>query len=201
MAGSKSATRKSKRPQLRRINGRFVGIILVLCLVVAAGVVLLHRYQLQQVAGQWRQDVQAALQRGEVDQAIQACTRYLTLYPNDTETLEQLGILLDEKAATGAMIQRAYMTFETVLRQDPGRDKVRRRLVDVSIKLGRYKDALTHLEVLRRASAADADLMFKEGICNEESGQFRKAAKLYGEAIVPADAKAQNCRSWLALQT
>jgi len=168
---------------------RFLGIFIVLSLVVLAAVALVHRYQLQQFGGEWRQEVQAALQRGEVDKAIQACTRYLSLYPNDTETLEQLGILLDEKAATGPGLLRAYMTFETVLRQDAGRDKVRLRLVDVAIKLGRYSDALAHIAILKRASATDADLIFKEGVCNEKSGKIREAARLYSESIAYEEAK------------
>ena len=189
MTRSKTAERKSKRPPLRRTNVRFLGIFIVLSLVVLVAVALLHRYQLTQFGGQWRQEVQAALQRGEVDKAIQACTRYLSLYPNDTETLEQLGILLDEKAATGPGLLRAYMTFETVLRQDAGRDKVRLRLVDVAIKLGRYSDALAHIAILKRASATDADLIFKEGVCNEKSGKIREAARLYSESIAYEEAK------------
>jgi len=171
------------------MNVRFLFIIMVLSLVVIGCVALLHRYQLRQFSGQWRQDMQASLQRGEIGNAISACTRYLTLYPNDTETLEQLGILLDENAASGPMLLQAYMTFETVLRQDAGRDNVRLRLVDVAIKLGRYSDALTHIEILKGKSAQDDELKFKEGFCKEESGKIREAAQLYSESIVSADAK------------
>lgn len=162
---------------------------MVLSLVVMLGVALLHRYQLKRHSGQWRQDVQAALQNGEIDKAIKACSRYLTLYPNDTETLEQLGILLEEKAVTASSLMQAYMTFEAVLRQDAGRDNLRLRLVDVAIKLGRYSDALKHLEILRRTSPTDTKLKFKEGVCREESGKIREAAQLYIESIVAADAK------------
>ncbi len=181
--------KKHKRPQLRRMNLRFLGIAIGLSLVVMVSVAFLHHYQLQQFSGEWRQQVQTALQRGEIDKAIQACTRYLTLYPNDTETLEQLGILLDKKATSGRMLLRAYMTFETVLRQDSGRDNVRRRLVDVAIKLGRYNDALTHIEILRQASATDPELMYQAGVCQEENGKFAEAARLYRESTISAEAK------------
>ena len=189
MAKSTTTGQKIQQRTLRRMNVRFLTIMMVLSLVVIVCVALLHRYQLRQFSGQWRQDMQAALEGGNIDKAITACTRYLTLYPNDTETLVQLGILLDENAASRPMLQQAFMTFETVLRQDDGRDKVRLRLVDVAIKLGRYSDALTHIEILNGQSASDAELKFKAGFCKEQSGKIREAAQLYSESILAADAK------------
>ena len=75
------------------------------------------------------------------------------------------------------------MLFERVLRKDPTRDDVRRRLVDTAIELGRYSDALAHVKVLRQTFPKEGRFDYQAGICHESLGDHEMAAEAFQAAI------------------
>src|SRR5204863_480608 len=73
------------------------------------------------------------------------------------------------------------------LRQDPGRDEVRRRLVDVYLSLPRgFTEAGRHLELLLAGAPDDADLLYKSGLCLDATARYAEAKQAYERALLPA---------------
>ncbi len=170
-----------------RINVRFLWILMALGLIIVVGGASLHHHQLRRNAGMLRQNMVALRERGKINEAIRAYNQFLMIFPDDADALEELGELLSENARSSEMLLRAYLTLETVLRQDAERDSARLRLVELSIKLRRFTDALNHVRILRGDSPADPELAFQEGKCHEGLGRYREAAKLYSESIALSD--------------
>lgn len=126
----------------RRLNLRFA-LALVAVGVVAAGIVhLAHGMQLRRSAGILRQQAEERLAAGRPGDAIGYLQRYVQLAPQDTDGLAKLGMTQAEVGAVGA----AFMTLDQVLRREPQRRAERRKLVEVAMRIGRWSDAVDHLQ-------------------------------------------------------
>src|SRR5205807_4452033 len=104
---------------------------------------LLHSHQVRRNAGDLLSQADRAEEQGRFDQAAECLGRYLALVPDDTDVWARYGLLLaHDKLATSPKARlRAFLTLERVLRREPKRRDVRRRLVGVAMRLGRFTDA------------------------------------------------------------
>ena len=59
----------------------------------------------------------------------------------------------------------AYQALETQLRKHLGRDDVRTRLVDYTMKIGRWGDAVEHIQTLLKTDPDNVELLTKLGTC------------------------------------
>src|SRR5690606_13894485 len=96
-----------------------------------------------------------------------ALKSYLTLRPEDTEVLARYGRLIDQRAETTEQRIRAMLTLEQVLRRDPGREDLRRRVVQIAMSDGirRISDARHHLDELLVANPKDVEALALLGRC------------------------------------
>ena len=78
---------------------------------------------------------------------------------------------------------RAFALLEKVLRLDPKRTEIRRRLIPVAIGISRFQDAKVHLEQLLKESPKDAELLFLLGQCDLGKGDFESAASNFKKVI------------------
>src|SRR6516225_3830016 len=105
-----------------RLNGK----------LLAGGVHLLHGFQSRRGARDLLPLADAAEQRGDPSEAARFLGNYLTLVPDDVDARARCAELLARLPAPAAR-DRALEMFGGVLRRQPGRDDVRRRLVRVAL--------------------------------------------------------------------
>lgn len=180
---------KRRDPTVRkrvRINGRFLLVLSLVAVVLGTGTYLLHGWQVKQNAGSLLDVVDEAEARGENEQAIRFLAQYLRFVPDDYDAKVRLANLYERNSRSARVRFRVLGILEDVLRNDPDRadaEKLRRRLVELGLGLGRFRDALTHVEMLQKASPGDAELTFFAGECHEGLAEFDKAVVGYLAAI------------------
>jgi tetratricopeptide (TPR) repeat protein len=168
---------------MRTLNVRlFVGLI-VSVLLLGAGVHLLHGFQSGRNAQALLREARRAEEAGRLDDTARYLQRYLAFQPHDTDELASLCRALDQSATTSGARLRVFMTLEQVLRSDPDRHDVRRRLAEVAMDIGRFDDALLHLARLREAASEDGGLEHLVGKCHEATGKYDAAAQSFAAAI------------------
>src|SRR5947209_3929895 len=128
----------------RRFNVKFLVMVVGLGSLLGAGASLVYQTQLGRTVRALLREAELASARGDNPGAVQAFQRYLVIRPRSFDVLERYGLVLAQGATDARTQLQTYLTLEQVLRQDPTRREVRRRLVDVAMDLGRHKDARTH---------------------------------------------------------
>ena len=125
----------------------------------------------------------AEAERGQkFDQAERALARYLALRPEDKDAFAAHAALLERLAKTSRDWLKVFDDYERVVRTDPRKLGVRRRLAEIALGLGRYRDAENHLAVLCESSPDDSALEFLRGRCREGTGDVPGAAAWYEKA-------------------
>ena len=188
----------------RRVNTTFIVTCAVLVVVVAAGMHLLHRVQVDRNAGILLERATAAEADDRLQEAIRLLSQYVRLNPEDTDALAKIGSLVNRSENSVKAWFRVYSTFEEVLRRDPDRKdaaEIRWQLAQVAMKLYRFRDAAAHLVILRDREVADesqkaldsqsdpvklpdaAELCFLQGRCRQELDDNLAAIQYYLASI------------------
>lgn len=175
--GTSQAGQVDPRLRVMRFNTRFLFITAVLGLCVAAGIHVAHGYSVERNADQLLKRAWDADAQGDAELAVRWYTQYLRLTEYEdpeemaegqggnanpaeprrvTDIVERIGTLMDQEDPSIDEMVRIYRTFEEVLRRDPERVQIRRRLVAIAISFGRFRDAATHLEKLLPADPSQA---------------------------------------------
>ena len=153
---------------------------------------MLHGVQLDRNADRLLEQAARAEEQGDLDEAVKFLGQYVGFRPKDADALARFGLLVEKTARTPRQWFQAFQTLERVLRLDPKRAdeaEIRRRLADLSMKLGQYKDALLHLRTLQtlteRTASADqrAELLSLQGQCRFGLGEYPLALRCYLAAI------------------
>ena len=130
---------------MRTFNFRLLALLILVTGVVSAGAYGIHEFQVQRNAAVLLREAQQAKDRKDVNEAIDFLERYAALVKSkDVSALADLGLLQADARRGG----QAYVTLESVLRQDSSRSEVRRRLVEVALALRRFPDAQHHVAIL-----------------------------------------------------
>ncbi len=168
----------------RRLNGRVLLYLLGGVILVAGGVYVLHGVQVQRSAVGLLQQADRAEKEGRLDQVETYLSRYLLYKPGDTDTLARYGLLLEKMATSDVARAQTVSVYEKVLRRDPTRREIRRRLVDLAMKGENFPVAQPNLKVLREdlLPKKDGELEYLLGRCREAGGHSAEAAALYEEA-------------------
>ncbi|PQO38060.1 tetratricopeptide repeat protein [Blastopirellula marina] len=165
---------------MRTLNVRLL-LFLLVGLAIFGGIVhAIHEYQSSNLGTAFLRSAERAIEEKEFGTAIQDIEKYLILNTDDSEATARLGLLL---ASHGSQ-QKAFFALERALRMDDTRNDVRRELVDVAIRVGRFSDAKTHLqEHLLKESPEDGELLVLLAQCQVAEGDFKGAAKSLESAI------------------
>jgi len=147
---------------VKRVNVRFLLVLLVVACLVGVGVVLLNRYQVSRNAGSLVTMARQKLDDGKLYEALALYGRYLGMRPDDGEVLTEYAELMLDRAmqpdAVQADLSRAYNLLEEALRKNPDNASLRRKLAEFQIRIGRPVDAREHLQTLKlQAASAPAD--------------------------------------------
>ena len=165
---------------MRTLNFRWVIGIIVVGLAVGGGVHAVHGLQVRNHAAALWREAERAKEQGRAGDAIRLLQRYVKLARDDADALAELGTLqLD-----AGFLDQAFLTLESALRRDGNDAAVRRKLVEVAIRLDRAADARTHLEEhLLPQSPNDADLLNLLGQCQESLGEHEAAVASFRKAV------------------
>jgi len=169
----------------KTLNGRAVLILLAGMIAGGAGLFFLHRFQVRRNAEGVYEQAKIAQAKGDKALAAHYLQQFLGLEPSHTEALAELGVLLNEQAANDRARTRVFLLFEQVLRRDAQRHDIRREVVRLASRLGRFNDGLEHLKVLMPdpAQTDDAELLQLRGRCESGLGRYGEAAKFYKQAL------------------
>jgi tetratricopeptide (TPR) repeat protein len=167
------------RTMRRRLNTKLFICLLIALVAMGTGVHFLHAYQVRRSAGDLLDEAAIAEEEGRNADAAKLLNHYLGYVPDDVDALARYGLVLDKLPPTQNIRLRAFLVFDQVLRLDPGRTDVRRRLVSLAMEGGRYDDAVQHLEMLKERPPKDAELEELHGQCFEAKKELEKAADQY----------------------
>lgn len=145
---------------VRRINFKFLLILLVSLFVVAGGFFGLRQFQVSRNAGSKLEMARASLEEGKVAEALLLFGQYVSLRPNDDEAFAEYSKLLLGRAtapdATRNDVARAFNTLESAVLRNPDNDELRQQLAEFQLRVGRATDARDHLIVLEERLANPA---------------------------------------------
>ncbi|MGQ0633609.1 MAG: tetratricopeptide repeat protein [Planctomycetaceae bacterium] len=170
---------------MRTLNLRLLAILMVGIALSAGAAVALHSVQVRRHAGVLLQQAERAREQGQEREAIDYLQRYVLLASAGVpraDALAELGML---QAQVGRLVQ-AYVNLEAGLRENSensNRDDVRRQLIEVAFKLGRYTDARQHILALLEKFPNDGKLLDQLAQCQQVAGDYGPAAETLRLAI------------------
>jgi tetratricopeptide (TPR) repeat protein len=180
----------------RTLNLKFAAGLLALLVALGTAVHFLHGYQVKRNAGSLLDQARRAREEGRDDQAAAYFGDYLRYMPADNDALAEYAQMLDKVAKSPKAQFRAYMVLGQVLRRQPERLDICRRLAELAMKFGRFHDAEEYLLRLRQEPPKDAEIEELLGRCQQARGNFRDARKSFESAI---KLSADRIDSYLAL--
>ena len=146
---------------MKRVNVKLLLALVVIAVVAAGGVYFLRKFQVSRNAGGLAKLARQRLEEGKASEALQLFQRYVGLRPEDSEAFAEYAELLLQKTevpeATRADLSRAYNVLEEAVRRNPTNAKLRARLAQFQLRIGRFADAREHLEVLRSSDLATTE--------------------------------------------
>lgn len=174
---------------LRRVNMRFFSVLLAVSGALAVSLFLLHTWQMQSMENRFLDQAGIAQRDGEHGKAIRLLQRHLRIVPGDLIALTDLAFLLHETAETPREKQLALLSLERALRYKPDRADVRRKVIQISMHFGRYRDAIEHLKFLLSTLPDDGDSQLLLAKCYEFERQFDDAVEAYEAAYQAAPSR------------
>lgn len=169
----------------RRLNVRFLAILVAASILLGGGVALAHYLQVRRTAPRLLARAEKAEALGRPDRAIGFLGRYLAIRRDDPEALDRLGTLTEKHAGGNPDLQaQALLRYEQALRADPKRAETRRRLVRLALELRppRTTLAMDGLRALGAEASGDGELELLLGRCHEADGRPDAAVDAYRKA-------------------
>jgi cellulose synthase operon protein C len=167
----------------RTLNVKFVVIIFASLLMAGIGVHFLHGYQVQRNAYRLLERGDQAVADKKDDNALAYYAQYLSLVPEDVDTLQKYANVLDRTAVADGERVHLILRMEQILRVKPNEQQFRLRLVHNLIALDRFGEAIDHLKRLEKTWTDKAEVLHMIGWCQEAMNDYRAAAKSFEEAI------------------
>jgi len=165
------------------INKRLLLRLVVAILLFAAALVSIHEVQADRTTRALRWQAEHAAEAGRLDNAIYYMRQYLEARPDDHEAATQLGDMILSRPTTRKQAADVLFLYERVLREAPQRHDIRRKLVDLCLRLNRHGDAMLHARALLDESGRDAGLWEKLGIAQAAQNKLDDARVSYEKAV------------------
>jgi tetratricopeptide (TPR) repeat protein len=149
---------------MKKLNVKFATMLLLGMIVVPAMTFLLWRFQVGRNASNLIDRANIEREDEDYREAIRLQERYLAYQSEDSDQLCQLALdyllLIDtnpDNDVNRLDIGRAYSRCEEALRQVPDHHDLRKKTCDFMVQIGRYGDAVDHLELMRSSLATEFD--------------------------------------------
>ena len=136
---------------MKRVNLTLLLALTVTVVVAVVGTFFLRRFQILRNAGGLAKLARQRLDEGKSAEALLLFQRYVGLRPEDSTAFAEYAELMLRKTesseVTRADLAKAYTVLEDAVRRNPKNDKLRARLAQFQLRVGRFADAREHLEV------------------------------------------------------
>ncbi len=165
---------------MRRLNIKLTLWLVGISVFSIVGVHFLHAFQLDRNADFLRVQAEKAREDGNFKEAVKQYNQYLKHRddPQGYSVLAELVVqIAKDEGATRQDKYRAYAILEEAIRRHQDLDDVRRRLVDYTMQVGRYTEALEHIQYLFDHGAKGSDLDLKIAKCYFALGDEENATK------------------------
>jgi tetratricopeptide (TPR) repeat protein len=178
----------------KTLNVKYLIYCLGIGLAFGASVHFLHGFQVKRNAGAYLTQGYQAEEKGDLTQAADYFSRYLSLAPFDTGAQAHYGLLLsDEKLArTPKARLQALFVLNSVLGKEPQREDVARRAARIALELQRFQDALEHLERVRKPIPDDSEVEQLLARCHEGKRDYKQARSCLENAMKLAPTEIEN---------
>jgi tetratricopeptide (TPR) repeat protein len=170
----------------RTFNVRFFACLLAIVAVFGIGVHFLHGFQVRRNASSLLDQADRTYKEGDYAKAKNYLKAYLKLQPRDDQVRARYALLLadEDKVATAPQaLAEAFYALEDALLHAPERTDLRRRSIDIALKLGNYNIAAQHLDLLLQGDPNNGVLEGLRAQCYEATGDFKEARKHYENAL------------------
>jgi tetratricopeptide (TPR) repeat protein len=182
--GASPMTHVSTTARNRRLSNFRLVILGVLVLGAVTGFLVLRQVRVRDNCAMLLREAKARLDRKQVDLALSYLNRYLELNPGDTDALDLKAKVLSLGVKGADQVLEAIQVHNQVLARDPegpGRQDTRRRLVELTLKVGGRSQtavALAHDLIERGADDAGAHRILALGLENlGEEGDAKALAE------------------------
>jgi tetratricopeptide (TPR) repeat protein len=176
--------KSTRQKRTRRVlNVKFLAGLIVLTLVLGGSLHFVHGAQVKRNSSSFKVRAETALSQKKLSEAVKYLQRYLVFNPTDIESLIKLADALEAISTAPRQQVRVYFALDKVIRMEPARNDVRRRLATIAMLIGRFSDAHEHLELLLTSSPDDPELQHQMARCCEMRGDYRAADGWYKKAI------------------
>lgn len=165
------------------INKRFL-LKFLLVLFASAGILFgAHAVQARRIPAALKLQSERAADAGKLDVAIHYLRQYLEFHPEDVDSQVRLAELLAQRTPTQRGLSELLFLYDKILNLDPDRHAIRRLALEVSIKLGRYSDAVTHANILLKTFPEEAMLWQQLGAAQAGLNELIEARRCYEMAV------------------
>lgn len=141
-----------------KLNLRFLICLIVGGLLLSALWYGVNRWQVRRHAANLLKQADLAESQQRLDRASRYVGLYVGLVPSDTEARTRYGLLLERLGNSPRAREGALAVFEQVLIREPGRADIRRRVAKLAVELGRFDDAVHHLNLLSAELSDDGEI-------------------------------------------
>jgi cellulose synthase operon protein C len=126
-----------------------------------------------------------AAEQGDFIKAVDLYSQHLAVVKNDVEVRLKLADTSLKIDRSQRRLQEALAIYEGILGQYPGRTDVRRRAAQTAVEMGggMFEKARGYLKSLLETTPDDGHLEYLMARCNEQDGEFARAADYYRDAI------------------
>jgi tetratricopeptide (TPR) repeat protein len=171
------------------LNRKLLLRLFLATLVLGGGLLLLHYVQSDRAKDALRWQADHAAENGRLDKAVLYMRQYLELRPEDHDAAVRLGELILKRGSGQKELTSALFLYERVLREAPEREDVRRRLVDICVRLGRYGDGMIHAKALLDRAPNESPLWEQLGVCQAGLNQPDEARASFEKAVAVDSAR------------
>ncbi|MFG0333397.1 MAG: tetratricopeptide repeat protein, partial [Maioricimonas sp. JB049] len=168
------------------INLRLLIVSLVLAVAAVIGVRLLHQAQMRRMAHRYYELYEESWEDGQLRTGVGYLQRYVELAPHEADARLELVNARAQAALESqspGLLFRAFLDAEETLRESPDLDDLRSKVVDLSIRMGRIRDAIFHLKQLNARDPDDADRHLLLARCFETDGRMLEASSALRRVI------------------
>ena len=169
----------------RRLNVRFLGVLVGTLAVLGPSVYFVNAYQVQRNSDAFKRCAHQAFEAQRFEEAAKFYYLFLIQHPDDVEARLGRGQALDKLPRKDLSNRKAvFDNFEYVLRLQPEQEDIRRREVDVALSVGERDVAMAHIETLLKGKYKnDGVLEQLLALCQAIGKDYSAAKENYESAI------------------
>ncbi len=167
----------------RKLNFKFLLILLGGIVASMVGTVLLHNFQVHRTASHLLVIADREEKDGQLEKAANALELYVGFRKKDNDALAHYGQLLAKKAKTDKQKFRAATILEDTSRIDPSRVADLRKAAELLTDIGQHKLARPHWETLLAANKNDGVIEGKIALADFSLSKYTESDRKYIDAI------------------